>query len=297
MKNYICIDIGGTRLKYARILDDGEIKDFKNISTPKSLENLLTCIKSICAEFSYYPIAGVAISMPGLIDFERGFVFHGGALDYIKKINLQTILEDILSLPVSIQNDGKCAALGEKWKGALQNVSNGIAIVIGTGIGGGIISNNQLVTGHNYSAGEFSFVNVDDSEELERYWGYNNSVAVLLRKYSLAMGYEKNEEIDGIEFFEAVGAGEATATELLNFYTENLARQILNLQVILDPEIISIGGGVSASKILFDFIEMNIEELYEKIPYPMPKINLKQSLLGNNANLLGALKHFKEIKV
>lgn len=93
--------------------------------------------------------------MPGLIDFERGFVFHGGALDCIKNINLQTILEDMLSLPVSIQNDGKCAALGEKWKGALQNVSNGIAIVIGTGIGGGIISNNQLVTGHNYSAGNF----------------------------------------------------------------------------------------------------------------------------------------------
>lgn len=292
MENYICIDIGGTRLKYARILDDGEIKDLKNISTPKSLENLLDCIKNIHEELSNYPIAGVAVSMPGLIDFERGFVFHGGALDCIKNINLQTILEDMLSLPVSIQNDGKCAALGEKWKGALQNVSNGIAIVIGTGIGGGIISNNQLVTGHNYSAGEFSFVNVDDSEGLERYWGYNNSIAVLLKKYSLALG----EEVDGIKFFEAVSAGETTATELLNIYTKNLARQLLNLQVILDPEVISIGGGVSASKILFDFIERNIEELYEKIPYPMPKVNLKRSLLGNNANLLGALKHFKEIK-
>lgn len=292
MKNYICIDIGGTRLKYARILDDGEIKDLKNISTPKSLENLLDCIKNIHEELSNYPIAGVAVSMPGLIDFERGFVFHGGALDCIKNINLQTILEDMLSLPVSIQNDGKCAALGEKWKGALQNVSNGIATVIGTGIGGGIISNNQLVTGHNYSAGEFSFVNVDDSEGLERYWGYNNSIAVLLKKYGLALG----EEVDGIKFFEAVSAGETTATELLNIYTKNLARQLLNLQVILDPEVISIGGGVSASKILFDFIERNIEELYEKIPYPMPKVNLKQSLLGNNANLLGALKHFKEIK-
>lgn len=292
MKNYICIDIGGTRLKYARILDDGEIKDLKNISTPKSLENLLDCIKNIHEELSNYPIAGVAVSMPGLIDFERGFVFHGGALDCIKNINLQTILEDMLSLPVSIQNDGKCAALGEKWKGALQNVSNGIATVIGTGIGGGIISNNQLVTGHNYSAGEFSFVNVDDSEGLERYWGYNNSIAVLLKKYGLALG----EEVDGIKFFKAVSAGETTATELLNIYTKNLARQLLNLQVILDPEVISIGGGVSASKILFDFIERNIEELYEKIPYPMPKVNLKRSLLGNNANLLGALKHFKEIK-
>nr|UKS68670.1 ROK family protein [Lactococcus garvieae] len=84
MENYICIDIGGTRLKYARILDDGEIKDLKNISTPKSLENLLDCIKNIHEELSNYPIAGVAVSMPGLIDFERGFVFHGGALDCIK---------------------------------------------------------------------------------------------------------------------------------------------------------------------------------------------------------------------
>lgn len=70
--------------------------------------------------------------------------------------------------------------------------------------------------------------------------------------------------MDGIKFFEAVSAGETTATELLNIYTKNLARQLLNLQVILDPEVISIGGGVSASKFCLTLLKEILKNYMRK---------------------------------
>ena len=84
------------------------------------------------------------------------------------------------------------------------------------------------------------------------------------------------------------------ALTLFENYTKKLAKQLFNFQTILDPEVISIGGGISEQKILFDSIEKHLDNIVNANPFPCVRPTVKQSFLGNKANLLGALAHFKE---
>lgn len=242
-------------------------------------------------------IAGVAISMPGLLNSQTGYAKHGGALVYIQEMNIRDKFQEVFQeTPVEIENDGKYAALGEQKYGVLQQVENGIALVLGTGVGGGIIVHNQLLRGSHLSAGEFSFMRTNgESDEAEDYLGMQGSVPMLALTYAKMKGLER-EEVTGESFFHDVLGGDNQAVELLTGYTKRLSKQLLNLQTIIDPEVISIGGGVSKQKILLDYLNQHIDEEVSKLPFPIIRPTLKQSTLGNRANLLGALSNFLELE-
>lgn len=99
------------------------------------------------------------MAVPGKVDHHDETIYGGGALQFLDQVNLPAALQ--LAVPISVENDGKAAALAELWLGNLKNVQNGAAVVLGTGVDGGLILNGQLYAGSHFQAGELSFMVLD----------------------------------------------------------------------------------------------------------------------------------------
>ena len=165
--NYLAIDVGGTFIKYAVITDECAIsvKD-KTPTRQDSMEIFIDSLVEIYEKVSSsYELDGVALSMPGIIDSKRGFMYTGGTLFCISNVNIVEILEQRLHVPVTVENDAKCAALAELWKGAVKDCNNAIVVVCGTAVGGAVICNREIVSGKNFMAGEFSYIITDSKDD------------------------------------------------------------------------------------------------------------------------------------
>ncbi|WEG72460.1 ROK family protein [Vagococcus intermedius] len=296
VRHYVCLDIGGSAIKYALIDDLGNIKQENNCPTPTDQQMFLEKISAI-----YQLLAGnqplpLAVSLPGVVNSKTGYMLHGGALKFLHQQNVKKLLEEACQTKVALENDGKCAALGEKWLGVLQGTETGIALVIGTGIGGGIIVNNTLLKGHHLSAGEFSSIQTQaDSDAKKDSFAMICSSKMLCHHYADLIGKEKTE-VDGYYFFEKLTEGDKYAVKLFENYIKVFVKQLFNLQTIIDPEIISIGGGISRQSLLFDYLEQEINRIMEISELPLVKPIIKQSKLGNRANLLGAVANFNYLE-
>lgn len=157
MKQYLLIDIGGTFIKYS--LTDAHAQKVSGGKVPTPLtgmDDLLATIEGFAAPWKGQ-FEGCAVSMPGRIDTKRGIAHTGGILSgFMWEQPFASLLEQSLGVPVVIANDGKCAAAAEAWTGSLAGVDNGLVLVLGTGIGGGIILNGRVYMGSHSAAGEVS---------------------------------------------------------------------------------------------------------------------------------------------
>ena len=146
MKQYLLIDIGGTFIKYS--LADEQARKISGGKVPTPLTNmddLLAVIEGFAAPLQGQ-FVGCAISMPGRIDTRNGIAHTGGMLSaFMWEQPFAAQVEARLGVPVTIANDGKCAAAAEGWTGALAGVENGLVLVLGTGIGGGISAAEALL--------------------------------------------------------------------------------------------------------------------------------------------------------
>ncbi|PRY75090.1 ROK family protein [Alkalibacterium olivapovliticus] len=295
MKKYLVFDVGGSFIKFA-LMDSSSIYKKGKVKTPAdSLGSFLDAIEQVCRTFEG-KIEGVAMSMPGLIDSSTGYAVHGGSLEYVRKLNMADKIQERLQLPVWIENDGKCAALGEVWKGQLKDVQNGIAFVLGTGIGGGIVLNGQLVKGHHFGAGEFSFIRTEGSDPLsiDDFLGHVGSTTRLVRSAALRIGKDP-ASFSGEDMFREIRRGNKVVKNIFQKYCTIVAGQLMSLQAILDPEVIIIGGGMSAEPMLIEELQRSLYDLQENDFFT--KVNgyrteIKGSELGNDANLYGALYQY-----
>lgn len=241
-------------------------------------------------------IEGMAVSMPGIIHSKTGYAVHGGSLKYIKKMNMVEMLETRCQTTIHVENDGKAATLGELWKGNLKNIQQGIMLTLGTGIGGGIIVNGELLKGHHYSAGEFSFIktNAARSKDADYMFGFQNGIKKLFQKIADQCDVPL-ASVDGYMMYELIEAGNKKAAICLNEYCYTLAIQLFNLQMILDSERIIISGGISGNPLLIQLINKNVTKVYEEELgenlFVMPTI--MESKFGNNGNIIGALYNYK----
>lgn len=291
MMEYLAIDVGGTFIKFARMRENGEIiKKEKIRSIYDTQEHFFDCIQQIWEKFGS-GVNGVAISIPGLIDTERGFMYTGGYLQCLKNTPLVQKLENRYHVPVTIGNDAKCAALAEVWKGALSDVQDGMVVVIGTGIGGAVIHNHEILNGAHFLAGEFSYMMPEPKETLSIYdaTGFTLGVPGLISEASKQMNIPK-KNLNGEKIFEAANHHDAGALEALHHYCRKLALQISNIRFVTDPERIAIGGGISEQPLLLEILgeEMkNINSAYEEWGVTMPDLTVCR--YHNDANLIGAL--------
>ena len=279
--NILAIDIGGTMIKYGLVSSDGEILSTDKIETEaeKGLENILNKIDNIFKRYKENNPVGIAVSGTGQINGMIGKVIGGNPIipNWIGA-NLVKILEEKYNLPAVLENDVNCVALGEKWIGAGKNLKNFICLTIGTGIGGGIILNNQLFRGENFVAGEFGHTLIKKGE-FEQF----ASTTALIRLVKERTG----KILNGKEIFDLEKKEIVEYQEVISEWIENLTDGLSSIIYCFNPANIILGGGViGQGEPLINRIKNN---LFKKIGSQFKeKLNIIQAKLGNNAGMIGA---------
>ena len=286
--NLFAIDIGGTDIKYGVVTPENDVistgKTPTPYETPEHLVNLLVQLVLQCPE----QVDGIAVSLPGSPYGNEGIVRRGGALKYLRGFPLGEALHKASGLPATLENDGRCAALGEYCAGALQNAHCGVMLVIGTSLGGGILLDGDILDGFQSFAGRFSHLLVEDSA------GNLVRVGELIGKEGLrravvsACGLSKDTPLTGFEIFERINSGDSAAQKGLDNFCRPIALLVSNLQIILDPDQIVLGGGISAQPTLLESVQRQLNQISAWSSVSRPVSHVELSKLGNRANLVGA---------
>lgn len=147
---YLVIDVGGTAIKYACMNENAEFLERGEIPTPMdSLDSYLAALGTIIHRYGHN-VEGIAMCVPGIIDSVQGVCITGGNLRYVKDLPLATLLEERYGLRVSLENDARCAALAELWRGSLKNCADGVVIVLGSAVGGALVKNGSIHKGSHF---------------------------------------------------------------------------------------------------------------------------------------------------
>ncbi|MBS5082897.1 MAG: ROK family glucokinase [Clostridiales bacterium] len=307
MKKYCFgIDIGGTSVKCGLFDVKGEVLDKWEIKT-RTEENGKNIIPDVAEainhkisekQLSKEEIAGVGIGVPGPVNEEGDILcavnLHWG---YVKLVEE---MEKLIGLPVKAGNDANVAALGEMWKGGGAGYHNVVMVTLGTGVGGGIIINGQIVTGSHGAGGEIGHVHVEDSMEEACNCGNKGCLEqvasatgiVRLANARLAADAEpsvlREGEVSAKSVFDAVKAGDKVAMEIAESFGKYLGSALSVIAGVVDPEVFVIGGGVSkAGDVLLDYIRKN----YKKYAFSACKEAVfALAELGNDAGIFGAAK-------
>ena len=295
MMYYICIDIGGTSIKYGVLSEKGEIFIDGTISTKVTekenfiLSDVKKLIKNILDEYRNYEIKGICISTAGVVNPEKGEIAYAGpTIPKYTGTKIKEELEKEFSISCEVENDVNCAGLGEYWKGAGKGSNSMVCLTIGTGIGGSVILDGKLLNGIGYTAGEIGYMDVDGN--------YIQNIAS--SKYLVEKVQKEKVEkegitdtITGVDIFELAKRGDEICIAGINEIISNLAVGVRNIIYLLNPEVIVIGGGITAQKeYLEEKIRKEVNDGMISDMFRKTRIELAQQ--GNQAGLLGALYNF-----
>ncbi len=301
------VDVGGTTVKLGLFDLSGTVIDKWEISTRTEnggkniLPDIAAAIKAKMAEKSLAKedVAGVGVGVPGPVD-GNGIVHRAVNLGWAE-VDLKKELSALLDgMRVEGGNDANVAALGEMWKGGGQGHKNLVAVTLGTGVGGGIIVNGEIMTGATGAGGEIGHIHVEDHETeacgcgnygcLEEYASATGITRLANRalKASDRDSVLRNGKVSAKTVFDAVKAGDELAIEIAKQFGDYLGKGLGVIAGIINPEIFVIGGGVSkAGEVLFDYIKPS----FEKTAFHGSRNAIfALATLGNDAGIYGAAR-------
>ena len=290
MKKYLCVDVGGTSIKMAVLDEDGQIYETKKVKVPPTIEDMYQLVVD---EFSSHQgLEGVALSMPGAVDSEKGVIGGSSAIDYIHGPHIKEDLENRLNVPVEMENDANCAALAEVWKGAASDVQDCCFIVSGTGIGGAVVKDRRIHKGEHLHGGEFGYMIAQfDFDTHEMYtWSDVGSTMAVVRGVAREKGVDVSS-LDGKEIFDHYH-DDPIYEKYVDKYYYVLANGIYNLQYAYDPQKIVIGGGISIREDLLDEVNQRLDVIFSRFTHAKIRPVVLTCQYHNDANLLVALYHF-----
>ncbi|WP_334333077.1 ROK family protein [Companilactobacillus sp. HBUAS59544] len=285
MSKLIVIDVGGTTIKYALWNEQAKkLSNKNNLNTPDNIEDFYQMLEKICDEFKFEKIDGAGFSIPGTVNQKTGIIGGISALPYIHHFPIAQAIQERLNLKVSLENDANCAALAELSVGAAKNLADILFLVIGTGIGGAVVSNHQIIRGSNLYGGEFGMMMGDKKKQLSL-WG---SAVHMAERYNSKYG----TNLSGKQVIELADSGDFTAKTEAQVMYDNLAQAIYNLQFITDPQAIIIGGGVSRSSIFMRHLTETVDAYVDSLGNIPIRPKVLASKFHNDANLIGAAYNF-----
>lgn len=287
----LTVDIDGTYIHYACINENMKITQRGKIFTPQ--EGRAELIEAVARLFEAVEDAeGIAISMPGIIDSEKGYCAMGGALRYNDDFYFRDALFERCKTKIHIENNAKCAAMAEAAVGSLADSEDGFVIIFSTMIGGGYIRNHKIYKGKHFAAGEVSYIILNSQNKVggdENFFGRSFGIPKFLKRYAEIKNTDI-ETVDLLTIFDAVQNNDNDAVNCLQCYTNEIAVRIFNLQTVLDVEKFAIGGDLSEFPIFIDYIKQNLEKLYNQCPFQIPKAEIIKTKFNHDANLIGALQ-------
>jgi glucokinase len=262
--NTIGIDIGGTKIKAGKVSKERiEKLLIVNTKSNASQNEVILQIASLIDKLIDKNTKNIGIAVPAIVDITNGIVFETINIPSWKKVPIKKILEIKYKIPVFINNDANCFALGEKCFGAGKNHSTIAALTIGTGLGAGIIINGKLYSGYNCGAGEFGEV-VFKKHNFEYYC----SGKYFLKEYSMK----------GEDLYKKAKQNNKKALSIYNEFGNNLGKLLAMIVHAIDPEIIILGGSVSRSYRFFEKpMKKSLKELIYARSFSRLKIKLSKS--------------------
>ena len=309
MKKY-CFgaDIGGTTMKLGLFDADGMVLDKWEVPTHTEnegeaiLPNLAKTILDKIEEkkLNKEEIAGIGVDVPGPVAAD-GSVPHTANLGWGYKAVTKELTE-LTGLPCKAGNDANVAALGEMWLGGGKGHRDVLMITLGTGVGGGIVIDGQILVGAHGAGGEIGHIHIREGEKetcncgghgcLEQVASATGIAREARRKMaakpdaSLMRAY--GDAITAKNVLDAAKAGDALALEVMDTVCYYLGWALATISMTVDPEIFVIGGGVSkAGTFLTDWIDRYYREL---TPISENKGEVRLATLGNDAGIYGAAR-------
>jgi len=305
----IGIDLGGTNIAGGIVDSTGKLVHKKSVPTLHArgaeavIEDIITLCKDLAHESSIglNQVKSVGIGCPGIVNPPEGILIYATNLNF-NDVHIGEMVGNELNLPVYIENDANCAALGESIFGAAKGSKHSVAITLGTGVGGGIIIDGSIYSGSFFGAGELGHHVINIGGELcgcggRGCWEAYVSATGLIRDTvkeaqnnpESLINKHVNGNLGGINAktaFDAAAEGDAAAKKIVDNYLDYLCVGLTNIVNLLQPEIIVIGGGISGQG------DALINAIESRVSNTVLGGNLRTRFviakLGNDAGIIGA---------
>jgi len=309
-KYAIGIDIGGTKIAAGIVSDNGELLEYSNQLTcaqegPTIVMKLIEERINLLSEMALskeMDLSSIGISIPGVVEANTGTMLHVTPnLPGWTGISIREYIENKFNLPTWVENDGNASAWGEKMFGSGKAKSNLLMITVGTGIGGGLIYDSQIIRSFSGAAGSFGHViicfdgpvcNCGNKGCIEAY-ASGPAIAARARKKLNSDKYQKSaiadskEEITAKTVVEAALKGDELASSIIKETGQYIGFAVISACNLFSPEMVIVGGGVSnhAGELLIS----PIREIVHKRALPLTrKVDVVRAKLGEKAGLIGA---------
>lgn len=312
MAKRIGIDVGGTNVKIALVDENGKIIYSNSVPTyakmgyEYTVNNIKQAIKDLMKETETQPkdIQGIGFDFPGQVDYKTGVVKLAPNIPGWVNVPIAQMIEEEFHIPTKIDNDVRCAALGEMLFGAGRGCENFVCITVGTGIGSGLVVNGQIVRGASNAAGELGHIKLQmkdgpicgcgDTGCLEAF-ASGPSIVAMAQDYIKGgkstkfreMAAAEGGEITPYMVAKAAEAGDPVAKRIFEIVGEYIGIGLTSVINLLNPEKVIIGGGVAeAGDLLFDPIRKTIKE--RAMVVAGEAVEIVPAQLGNSAGVIGA---------
>ncbi|HEN7289762.1 TPA: ROK family glucokinase [Streptococcus agalactiae] len=311
-KKLLGIDLGGTTIKFGILTLEGEVQEKWAIET-NALENgrhiVSDIVESLKHRLSLYGLTkddflGIGMGSPGAVDRTSKTVTGAFNLNWADTQEVGSVIEKEVGIPFFIDNDANVAALGERWVGAGANNPDVVFVTLGTGVGGGVIADGNLIHGVAGAGGEIGHMIVDPENGFTCTCGNKgcletvaSATGVVRVARQLAEQYEGSSAIKAAidngdtvtskDIFIAAEDGDKFANSVVERVSRYLGLAAANISNILNPDSVVIGGGVSAAG---EFLRSRVEKYFVTFAFPQVKKSTKIKIaeLGNDAGIIGA---------
>jgi glucokinase len=283
----IGIDLGGTAIKLGRFLQDGTCLNSLTIPTPQPATPtavVAAIVEAINSFSTTNPPLAIGIGTPGPADASGRIARVAINLTDWHDVPLADWLEAKTGYPTILANDANCAGLGEAWLGAGRQFHHLILLTLGTGVGGAIILDGKLFTGHQGAAAELGLITLNPDGPV-----CNSGNQGSLEQYASVQAIRRRTGKEPAELGEMAQNGDEYALEFWQSYGRDLGVGLASLIYVLTPQAIVIGGGVSASAEFF-FPAAMAEIERRVLASSRAGLKLLVAELGNNAGMVGAAK-------
>lgn len=311
-KKLLGIDLGGTTVKFGILTLEGEIQEKWAIDTnilDDGKQIVPDIVASIKHRLNLYGLTkddfvGIGMGSPGAVDREKKTVTGAFNLNWAETQEVGSVIERELGIPFAIDNDANVAALGERWVGAGENNPDVVFMTLGTGVGGGIVADGNLIHGVAGAGGEIGHIIVEPLtgfdctcgnkgclETVASATGVVRVARLLAEQYegdsTIKAAIDNGETVTSKDIFVAAGAGDQFADSVVEKVAFYLGLASANLGSVLNPDSIVIGGGVSAAG---EFLRSRVENYFKTFAFPQVRLTTKIKLaeLGNDAGIIGA---------
>ena len=301
-------DLGGTNLRMAAVTADGRILHRLKVSTPQTryaqdvvraiVEAAEECRKLIGINENGFRVKSVAAAVPATVSVKNGVILKAPNVPSLDGFRLAAAVSSELDLPCLLENDANAAAIGEYFFGAARGFDNAVMVTLGTGVGGGIVINGNILRGADGTAGEIGHICVEPFGApcgcgsrgcLEQ---YSSATAIVRLARKLENQYPKTilksrTKLTSADIFHAGKEGDELALEVFRQMGFYLGIALADLVNVLNPDVIVIGGGASAGWELF--IGQVKEQIHNRsFREPGERVKVIRARLGDDAGILGA---------